>query len=321
MIIGRYVGRLHVLAADEGLRKRGVEMPNIGHVRRPSRMVTFYHDIEQDLDGPADVQLCREVVKGMLALEATYDVKATYNVVGVLFDQQPDLIEWILSKGHEVALHSWSHPSEIQSMQYARQVRLCRAVSTPVYGYRSPMSRCDESTLEALRQEGFKWSAEDDRQHDEPYYIYKGLVRCPVAGDDWPVQEGRMTEDEWLRHFKRLLRRKAYVAFGTHDVVTSRKPEQRLAAWEQILAAAKAKHSRIVTFSEATDLFRRASISRYYRSTAKAWNKTNKGYYRTKRFRELIKEEASKMDRPVVADLGWTPEQGPCGYGGENLLR
>ena len=57
-------------------------------------------------------------------------------------------------------------------------------------------------------------------------------------------------------------------------------------------------------FSEAANLFRRAALSKYYSDTAKNWNEINEGLYRTKKFKELIRIEAQKLDKPIVADLG-----------------
>ncbi len=52
-----------------------------------SNMVTFYHDIEQDIDSDikADPEECRRIVNEFLRLEARYNIPVTYNVVGKLF--------------------------------------------------------------------------------------------------------------------------------------------------------------------------------------------------------------------------------------------
>jgi SAM-dependent methyltransferase len=77
-----------------------------------------------------------------------------------------------------------------------------------------------------------------------------------------------------------------------------------LAAWEEVLQAAVDSGRNLLTFSEAADLFRRSALSDYYSSNAAAWNHDTKPLYRTHRFREMIRAEAEKLDRPAVADLG-----------------
>jgi len=51
-------------------------------------------------------------------------------------------------------------------------------------------------------------------------------------------------------------------------------------------------------------LFRRSALSEYYSETASDWNRATEPLYRTRRFREMIRAEAEKLERPAVADLG-----------------
>lgn len=266
-------------------------------------MVTFYHDIEQDIDSKAKSEECRQMVKEFLKLEKKYNVPATYNVVGKLFQEQPDLIEWILQEGQEVAFHSYNHQSDWQPEYYSDEVDLCRKVSSVPCGYRSPRSQWNQTTLKTLWEKGFLWNAEGDT-HKEPYFIYKGLVRLPIAGDDWSLHTGAQNVDEWVQQFSKLLKSRSYFAFGSHDCVTSFAPEERLKAWERVLQIAIENKTLLVTFSEAVDLFRRAALSRYYSSTAQNWNRGTKTLYRTKRFQEMVRAEAEKLNQPVIADLG-----------------
>ena len=266
-------------------------------------MVTFYHDIEQDIDSKANPEECRAIVKKYLELEKKYDVHATYNVVGRLFQEQPDLIEWILNAGQEIAFHSCNHQSDWQPKYFASEIDLCRKVSTSVKGYRSPQSLWNHTTLKSLYKKGFLWNAEVDA-HKEPYFIYKGLVRLPIAGDDWPLHKGQLNINKWIQQFSGLLKTRHYFGFGSHDSVTSFATEERLKAWERILQIAVENKALLVTFSEAADLFRRASVSRFYSNTAKNWNAGAKSIDLTKNLQKRIRAEAEKLNQPVVADLG-----------------
>lgn len=119
-----------------------------------SSMVTFYHDIEQDMDSKAKPDECRQMVKEFLKLEKKYDVPTTYNVVGKLFQEQPDLIEWILQEGQEVAFHSYNHQSDWQLEYYSDEIDLCRKVSSIPCRYRSPRSQWNQTTLKTLWEKG-----------------------------------------------------------------------------------------------------------------------------------------------------------------------
>src|SRR3989338_4241468 len=108
-----------------------LKMNEVIQTRQPAHnMVSFYHDIEQDIDSKANPEECRAIVKKYLELEKKYDVHATYNVVGRLFQEQPDLIEWILNAGQEIAFHSCNHQSDWQPKYFASEIDLCRKVST-----------------------------------------------------------------------------------------------------------------------------------------------------------------------------------------------
>ncbi|MGH8547534.1 MAG: methyltransferase domain-containing protein [Methylococcales bacterium] len=268
-----------------------------------SCIVTFYHDVEQNFDSDADPKVCRDTVQKFIALENRYGARATYDVVGKLMQDQPDLVDWILRDGHELAFHSCDHYPDWQPQHYAEQVAACRKLSSVPKGYRSPRSQWDRSTTKALWDNGFLWSAENEAHSAEPYFIYKGLVRLPIFADEWPIVEGSYDHAERLSRFRNALSTKSYVAIGLHDYIASVDSETWLGAWEQLLQIAVEHGALILTFGETADLYRRGAVSRHYDSTAQAWNGHPNTLYRTKRFGEMIRTEAEKLNRPVIADL------------------
>ncbi|OGZ03095.1 MAG: hypothetical protein A2390_02635, partial [Candidatus Liptonbacteria bacterium RIFOXYB1_FULL_36_10] len=270
---------------------------------KKQKLVTFYHDIEQNIDSKADVSLCREAIIRFIELEKKYRVAATYNVVGKIFKEQSDLIQMIREAGQEVAFHSYNHQSDWNSNYYVSEVKACREAADWPVGYRSPRSRFDNSTLSQLFERGFLWSAESDIAK-EPYFIYKGLVRMPIALDDWPIYMGKLNIDKWLSFFSKILDERRYIAVGFHDSVASFDLEKMLGVYEAAIKEVKKKGAFFLSFSEGADLFRRAAVEKYYNKAAKEWNKDTQRLYRTKRFREIIKEEAQKIERPIIVDLG-----------------
>jgi peptidoglycan/xylan/chitin deacetylase (PgdA/CDA1 family) len=243
------------------------------------------------------------MVQEFLKLEKKYGIPATYNIVGKLFQEQPDLIQWIIKEDQDIGFHSYNHQADWKPEYYSDEIDLCRNVSRLPLGYRSPRSQVNQKALERLWEKGFLWNAELDR-HNEPYFIYGGLVRLPIGTDDWLLSTEAINTGEWIQQFYKLLEKRTYFALGTHDFVVSFAPEERLNALEQIFRIAIENKALLVNFSEAADLFRRAALSRYYSASAKMWNRSTKPLYRTKRFQELLKDETLKLARPVIADLG-----------------
>ena len=266
-----------------------------------TNMIAFYHDTEQNFGIRVDAETCRHVVSEFLCIEKQYGISATYNVVGKIYREQPGLIDRIIQGGHEIAFHSYNHTYEPEN--YQNEVALCRQLAPSIRGYRSPRSQWNESTLDALWQNGFVWTAENDAAR-EPYFIHKGLVRLPIASDDWALKLNEMSEDQWVQSFADLMGKRRSFAFGNHDCVVSLKPETRLKAYEKVIQLALKNKALIVNCSEAADMFRRAAVAKYYSRTAKDWNATNRELYRTKKLKELVRSEAQKLPKPVIADLG-----------------
>jgi peptidoglycan/xylan/chitin deacetylase (PgdA/CDA1 family) len=216
--------------------------------------VTLYHDIEQDVNVEAEIEGCRDALRRLLAIEAKHGIHTTYNIVGALWKAQPELVEWIRAGGHEVAFHSYHHRLECPADEFSEEVRLCRLHSSDPQGYRSPRSRWSEDTLRSCWEHGFAWNAESDPAHD-PYVIYEGLVRLPIAGDDWPIHTGAINTDEWIDRYRLHLQERNYVAVGVHDCVVSHRADEMIAAWDRCLEIASEERARIVPFGEAAQAF------------------------------------------------------------------
>jgi hypothetical protein len=278
------------------------------HQSQPS-IITFYHDTEQNYDSNADPLDCRSMVNEFLKLEKKYNVSTTYNVVGKLFKEQPDLIDNILNEGQEVAFHSYNHQTDWNSEYYLNEIGLCRKVSKIPTGYRSPRSQINQSAVHAIWENGFLWNAEGD-YHSEPYFIYEGLVRLPITGDDWPIYLGEVTADKWIHNFAKILKSRTYIAFGLHDYIASFDPEKILGAWEKILQIGIESGALILNFSETAEYYRRSAVSKYLKSR-KGYNNKNKAYFPAP-FEALIKKEAELLNDPVMANLYYVNKKIPA---------
>jgi peptidoglycan/xylan/chitin deacetylase (PgdA/CDA1 family)/SAM-dependent methyltransferase len=266
-------------------------------------LATLYHDVEQDRDCDVDPRACVAAVDELLRLEARYGVTSTYNVVGAIFESQPDLVARIVEAGHEVAFHSYSHDQACDPRRYGAEVAACRGVSANPVGYRSPRSEWDQTTVAEAWRRGYLWSAEADEAR-EPYFVHEGLVRLPIAGDDWRVYTGASTASEWVERFESALGSRAYVGWGSHDCVVASDLEQCLDAHERLIRLALQRGVRLVSFSQAADLYRRSALVAYYDAVGREWNRVTDSLYRTRRFREIVREQVEQSENSVVVDLG-----------------
>lgn len=227
----------------------------------PPTLVALFHDVEQDLDNAAGRDACRRALRDLLAVERRAGVRSTCHVAGALLDGQPELARWIRSAGCEVAFHSYHHAPDWNPSHHAPEVARCRAADPSIAGYRSPRNQWSDATADALAAHGFAWNAEGD-PHDEPYFLREGLVRLPLAGDDWALHTGAVDAETWVRRFQVALRRRTFVGWGCHDFVVASRPEVLLRAWTEICRLAAAPGLLPVTMGEAADLFRRSARAR-----------------------------------------------------------
>jgi peptidoglycan-N-acetylglucosamine deacetylase len=73
-------------------------------------------------DGPDD-----ELTPAVLDILDDFGVKATFFLVGLYVTQRPDLVREVLSRGHEIGNHTWTHPdlTRADPDEVRRQLEWC----------------------------------------------------------------------------------------------------------------------------------------------------------------------------------------------------
>ncbi|HLX28337.1 MAG TPA: hypothetical protein VKV24_07620 [Casimicrobiaceae bacterium] len=209
------------------------------------RKICICHDIERGL-GHFGVdaervdtanRIAAEALSAMIRCEKAAGVKATYSVLGCLFD---DVRKDIESDGHCLAFHSYDHvirrhwrfthyywvlrqrlaeASDASAKgRHANQLYRCRLEDPRIRGFRPPQSRLtaewDDFNL-VLRN--FDWCATSSRTLPDVPVMQNGLVKIPIRLDDFPLYKSRMPFREWERRLVDEIRGRDFVAFGLHD--------------------------------------------------------------------------------------------------------
>lgn len=142
----------------------------------------------------------------ILDLLDRYGIKATFFVPGLVIEQRWGLCEDILSRGHEIAHHSWSHrwiltltpEEEREEMERGIEI-ITRLTGKKPAGWRSPAAEFSPITMSLLLEHGFRYSTNffDD---DSPYLHWvdgnrTDLVEFPFAWvlDDAPFFQYSIT--------------------------------------------------------------------------------------------------------------------------------
>jgi len=169
-----------------------------------------------------------------------FNIKGTFCVVGKTAERYPKAVEEIISRGHEIACHGYTHRGynaldpeiEKESILKSREI-LENFTGERIFGHRTPRWRPSEHTHRYLVEMGFKWNSDYMGSEECFYNIIDGkksyLLEIPVAYnlDDWTffydwgstVSE---TVDVWKVEFDARYKDKSLFCLTNHPQVTGR---------------------------------------------------------------------------------------------------
>jgi len=182
------------------------------------KTICICHDIERglghlDADPPWAAHAHRNaprMLEQMLEIEATAEVKSTYNIVGTLFKAVRDQIE---AADHCIAFHSFDHNLENW------QLRRCRRVDSRIKGYRTPQSRITpELNDRNLCQTNFDWLASSipSLRLNAPV-MQNRIVKIPIADDDFDLYKRKIEYPDWEDRLLKGIAQRKFTALGLHD--------------------------------------------------------------------------------------------------------
>lgn len=129
----------------------------------------------------------------LLDLLASYNIPATFFLLGQQVQHHPDPVKRMIAEGHEVANHSWSHPN-LRKLSPHDQMRQIEATDTLLRSHgaiplfmRPPYGSFDENTVQAADQLGLSitlWSLDSkDWKHLPDDYAKLRSTRGTVYED------------------------------------------------------------------------------------------------------------------------------------------
>ncbi len=201
--------------------------------------LTIFHDYEGSYALPGKKESSYNGVTKLLDIEKKYNIKATYNVVGRLFEDFPVIIKRIIKEGHDISSHSYNHEviTTLSRDQIDKDIKQSKLkfdqFNIPFNGFRSPQNRWNFKLMRIMLKNGLRWSAEIDKA-DFPYTIFKNgnnsLVRFPVKMDDWEYISKKITPTEMYKKLiniaNRIEQNNCYGAIGFHPWVQGERRER-----------------------------------------------------------------------------------------------
>jgi len=133
----------------------------------------------------------------------SYNVKATFFLVGNLMEKYPDIVKQIVARGHAIGNHTYSHPPNMELETHASVItELDRtdAVIKKITGmktdlFRPPKGLVDGNLLSIAEQKGFKtilWTVcADNREAPTPELMAKRVTDRISPGAIILAHDGR----------------------------------------------------------------------------------------------------------------------------------
>lgn len=132
----------------------------------------------------------------LIGLLGQYGIRSTWFVPGHTIETFPDACEKVLSAGHEIAHHGWTHRSPADLSPDVEEAELVRGneairklTGRPARGYRSPGWDLSAHSVELFLKHGFLYDSSMMGNDFSPYYARQG----DVIGLNQPARLGRQT--------------------------------------------------------------------------------------------------------------------------------
>ena len=147
-----------------------IEKPSAETVGEQERQVPIYYveTDEQKLAISFDAAWGCEHTQTILDILREHDVKATFFLTNIWLDDYPDMAKKIAADGHEIAMHSVSHPhmpqigtNEMQQEIDGNYQRIVEVTGYKPTLFRFPFGDYDNASMTVVRQKGFdaiQWS-------------------------------------------------------------------------------------------------------------------------------------------------------------------
>lgn len=124
-------------------------------------------------------------------------IKASWYIPGVVIETYPAASERVVSEGHEVGHHGWSHvppawlEADREADEFGRAIdSIVKLTGRKPVGYRSPSWDISDRTIDLIAQHGLRYDSSMMGHDCQPYFARRGDV---VAADQ-PMQFGETTD-------------------------------------------------------------------------------------------------------------------------------
>jgi peptidoglycan/xylan/chitin deacetylase (PgdA/CDA1 family) len=140
----------------------------------------FYEN--PDLNKRIDCGLTVSATQQLLDLFEKHDVKATFFILGKVYEWYPELIGEIAQSGHEIAFHGHTHKRILNEYSLYEELSMSKAFLKKfgVRGFRAPGMYLPDSCFKVLSGNGFKYDSSTYSAVGKPIDL-GSLIEVPVS--------------------------------------------------------------------------------------------------------------------------------------------
>ena len=185
---------------------------------------------EKKISISIDVSWGNDRTDDILKVLDTYNVKATFFIVGAWIDQYPDKLKAIYEKGHEIGNHSNKHPimTKISKEQIIKDITIVDAKIMAITGQGTTLFRCPSGeyndlvveTVEATNHYCVQWNVDSiDWKEQGAEIEYNRIVKNTKPGSILLFHNNAKYTPENLPKILDFLRAQDYKIVKVSDLI------------------------------------------------------------------------------------------------------
>jgi len=130
-----------------------------------------------------DNNLTPQVTQQILDLLDEYDTKATFFVLGKIYEWYPELVKEIAQAGHEIAFHTHTHRIICDDKVLEEEISMSTDFLSTFKpkGFRAPQITLPRSALPVLSKHGFRYSSSTYAPIGRPIVCEEKIMEVPVS--------------------------------------------------------------------------------------------------------------------------------------------
>ena len=239
--------------------------------------LVIYLDYEREFAVEEARHSAEKGFNSILDILSEYNVKATWNCVGLIGQHYPKTINQLIEQDQEISSHTYSHIVPLRTNRYELINDIShvkkffkKEFNKNIRGFHSPQDAWSKSLLEILEKLNFDYdiAVESNRSKHNAcrlstlkyklFSLGKGIIRIPSLSDDWRFMSDNLSPDKMLQQWKGALDEFYFgktIAVGFHPWVIGQ-DDARIEVFESFVkSVALSQHIKTYTGSEIANWY------------------------------------------------------------------